>query len=134
MNHRLWLLVVAIGLVLAVGPATAYAQDTLVVNVPFPFIAAGTTHAAGEYRLKVSDSRAELTITPVVKGPATVALVMTRLSVISSPEQADRAVFDKVGNLYYLSELWLPGQDGFLFHAAKEPHTHHVVKVGRKGQ
>ena len=32
------------------------------------------------------------------------------------------------------SELWLPGEDGLATHAAKEPHTHHTVKVGRKAR
>jgi hypothetical protein len=133
MNHRFWLLVAAVGLVLAASPAVTYAQEALVANVPFPFIAAGRTHDAGEYRLAVSENKEELTLTPM-KGPATIALVQSRLAVINSPEQADRVVFDKVGNTYYLSELWLPGQDGFLMYAAKEAHTHHMVKIGRKSK
>ncbi len=103
------------------------------VNVPFPFLAAGTTHPSGEYRLSVSENKMELTITPM-KGPAAVAMILSRLSVVKAPEQADRAVFDKVGDVYYLSELWLPGEDGFLLHASKEAHTHHTVKVGRKAK
>jgi len=129
-NHRFSVLVAAIALVLAVGPARAFAQDALLINVPFPFVASRMTHPAGEYRLRVSDNKSELTITPM-KGPATVALILSRLSLIDMPGQADRAVFDRVGSTYFLSELWLPGEDGFLVHAAKEAHTHHTVKVGR---
>ena len=133
MNHRLWVLVAAVSLVLAVGPATAFAQEIVTINVPFPFLAAGTTHPAGEYRLSVSENKEELTITPM-KGSPTVELVQSRLAAVKAPEQADRAVFDKVGNTYYLSEVWLAGEDGFLVHAAKEAHTHHTVKVGRKAK
>jgi len=129
-NHRLPVLVAAISLLLAAGPATAFAQQVLTINVPFPFLTAGKTHPAGEYRLSISENEAELTITPT-KGPATVTLIETRLSAISSQEQSDRVVFDKVGNTYYLSEVWLPREDGFLVHAAKEAHTHHTMKISR---
>jgi hypothetical protein len=132
-THRLLVSVAAISLLLAVGPATAFAQQVLMVNVPFPFLISGRSHPAGEYRLSISENRDELTITPT-KGPATVALVQTRLAAVNSPEQADRVVFDKVGDLYYLSELWLPREDGFLVHTAKEAHTHHTVKISRMGK
>jgi hypothetical protein len=133
MNRRLWVLLSAIGLVLAVSPATAFAQDALMVNVPFAFMASGKSHPAGEYRLQVSGNENEVMVMPA-KGDQTVALVQSRLSVINSPEQADRVVFDKVGNTYYLSEMWLPGEDGFLLYAAKGPHTHHTVKIVHKAK
>ena len=134
MNHRLSVLVAAVGLVLAVGSATASAQEVLIVNVPFPFLVAGKTHPAGEYRMGVSDNKMELTITPA-KGPATVALIVTRLASSDSPTQADRAVFDEVNNTYTLSELWVGSRDdGYLLHATKGPHTHQTVKVGRKAR
>jgi len=134
MNHRIWLLVAAIGLVLAAGPAVAYAQDVVNVNTTFPFMAGGKTHPAGEYRLGVSQDQMELNITPA-NGSKTAALIMTRLAGSDNPAQADRVVFDKVGDTYYLSEVWLaPGMDGFLLHATKGPHTHHIVKLGRKAQ
>jgi hypothetical protein len=76
----------------------------------------------------------ELTITPA-KGPATAALIVTRLASSDSPTQADRAVFDEVNNTYTLSELWGgPREDGYLLHATKGRHTHHTVKVGRKAK
>jgi hypothetical protein len=63
-NHRFWVLGLVLGLLLAVGPTSVLAQEVLVVNVPFAFIAAGATHPAGEYRLAVSEDRMALTITP----------------------------------------------------------------------
>jgi hypothetical protein len=134
MNHRLWPVIAAVGLVLVALPAVAYGQEILTVNVPFPFVSQGKTHPAGEYRLSVGEDKGEVTIAPA-KGPATVALIATRLASTESAAQADRVVFDRVGNTYYLSELWFaPGQDGFLLHATKEPHTHHVVKITSKAK
>jgi hypothetical protein len=69
------------------------------------------------------------------KGPATVSLIATRLAGSDSAALADRAVFDEVNGTYTLSEVWLaPGMDGFLLHATKGPHKHHVIKVGRKAK
>jgi len=134
MRHRLWLAVIAIGLALAASPAVAHAQDLLVVNAPFPFVAQGKTLPAGEYRVTLNENHQEVTITSP-KGEATVALVSTRLASSNSPAQADRVAFDKVGNTYYLSELWFtPGEDGFLMYAAKEPHTHQALKATRKAK
>jgi hypothetical protein len=129
-NHRHLVVASAISLVIAAGPTAAFAQQTVTAKIPFPFLAAGMTHPAGEYRLSISENGAELTITPQ-KGPATVALIQSRLASVNAQEQGDRVVFDKVDNAYYLSELWLPREDGFLVHAAKEAHTHHTVKTGR---
>jgi hypothetical protein len=133
MRQPLWLLAAAI-LLLAAGPAVTYAQEVIYVNAPFPFMAQGKTHPAGEYRLTVSTDQMELAIAPA-KGPTTVAVIATRLAGSDSPSLADRAVFDEVNGTYTLSEVWLaPGMDGFLLHATKGPHKHQVVKLGRKAK
>lgn len=131
MKKRIPLVLAMIVLALAVGPAVAYAQEEVVANIPFSFIASGKTHQPGEYQLRVSEDRMQLTLTPS-KGTANVVLVMTRLSVPVPPPAADRVVFDKAGDRYYLSELWLPGEDGFLLFATKEPHTHHTLSLLRR--
>ena len=131
MNSRLWLFVAAMGLILAVGPGVAAAQDTLSVNIPFAFILNGKTNDAGQYTVRVTESRTEVWLTPA-KGTGAVAAVITRLAA-SAPDDS-RVVFDKVGNSTYLSEIWIPGEDGYLVHAEKEAHTHHVLKASRKAK
>jgi hypothetical protein len=36
-------------------------------------------------------------------------------------------VFDKLGNRYLLSEIWIPGKDGLCLLATNIPHQHAVV-------
>ncbi len=129
MNSRLWLFVAAMGFILAVGPGVAAAQDTLSVNIPFAFILNGKTNDAGEYTVRVTEAQSEVWLTPA-KGTGSVAAVITRLAASASDDA--RVVFDKVGNTNYLSEVWLPGFDGYLVYAAKEAHVHHVLKTSRK--
>ncbi len=38
-------------------------------------------------------------------------------------------VFDKVGEQRTLTEIWLPGQDGYLVDSTKAEHEHDVVEV-----
>ena len=40
-------------------------------------------------------------------------------------------VFDKEGELYYLSEIFMPGIDGFQVKGATGKHTHVKVKAGK---
>lgn len=86
------------------------------------------THQPGHYSLSVNDDQRILTITPA-KDTANEALVDTRLAAPEPPASGAHVVFDKVGDLYYLSEVWIPGYDGFLLYSAKEKHTHARVKL-----
>jgi len=58
----------------------------------------------------------------------TYQLLKTRLAggLYTTPKDA-HVVFDKIGNAYVLSELWLPGEDGLLLHVTKEKHEHKVI-------
>ena len=40
-------------------------------------------------------------------------------------------VFDKVGDVFTLSEIWVPGLDGFMLHMTKEAHEHRIVNVSK---
>ncbi len=55
---------------------------------------------------------------------------MTRLSgeIHTTPQDA-HLVFDKVGDTYLLSELWIPGEDGYLLQITKGAHEHIVLNI-----
>jgi hypothetical protein len=106
----------------------ASAQGILQANIPFKFTVSGKTHDAGKYECRVLDDDQTLEFTGPAKAGGFVQ-VMTRLAAPEASLADGRLVFDKVGDTYFLSEMWLPGQDGFLVHAARERHTHHVVKL-----
>jgi hypothetical protein len=111
------------------GPASrASAQDILEANIPFSFTASGKTHDAGKYEFRVIEDDQTLEFTGPAKTGGFIQ-VMTRLAAPEAFIPDGRLVFDKVGETYFLSEMWLPEQEGFLVHAEKERHTHHVVKL-----
>jgi hypothetical protein len=108
----------------------AHAQIEVVSTVPFAFKAGNTMHPAGQYTLRTDDAEMTIQITPA-HGRSTVVLAETRLGAPERPLDEGRLVFDKVGDAYYLSEVWTTGDDGFLLHVTKAKHTHVAVKLGK---
>jgi hypothetical protein len=126
-------LVVLVGFVALLAGVSAYGQTaaSLKATIPFQFTAGGKVYPAGEYTLD-RDALAQIF---TIKGPGNVsglAMVSTRLAGAIHTTPADaHVVFDTIGQTYYLSEIWIPGEDGFLLHSTKEKHEHRIVNVPR---
>lgn len=121
------LAICAVGLTITVLGTTAYAA-ALEVNIQFPFKAAGKDYPAGKYRIEAVLQTEELTIQDEGTGKKALLAFTTRLS---AREGEAQVVFDKLGDQYYLSEIYLPGIDGFELRAATGKHTHVKVKTGK---
>jgi hypothetical protein len=128
MNRRVVTLLAAMVLAFVVYPAVTYAQEGATAEIGFQFVAAGKTMPPGTYDLTANSDATAFTLAPQGKGAGVILVPMTRLAASEPPSGDTRFVFDKVGSTYFLSEAWLPGEDGYLFYAAKEKHTHTTVK------
>lgn len=106
---------------------SAFGQDTAKSNIPFAFQVSTKTLPAGEYTFTIDRFNGVVK----VNGDKTGAEEMIITAIIGRPYTGDpnesHIVFDKSGNQYILSEIWVPGEDGVLVHATKGPHTHHVI-------
>ncbi len=129
MKRALLLILGAALLLGTMGGGVAVAQ-TAIVNVPFQFTANHKVMQPGKYEITLTDA-AVISIVPV-KGPAIFVPTITRLAQHGSPMVDAEVVFDKLENEYALSEVWLPGEDGFLVMDTKAPHKHHVLKGTKK--
>lgn len=109
---------------------SAYGQTTVSSNIPFAFTAAGKALPAGQYNFVRDNNDEVIRVAGPVKGPSVMAVVITRLAggMHTTPQDA-HIVFDKVGEKYFLSEVWIPGVDGFLLHITKEKHEHRIQDV-----
>lgn len=109
---------------------SASAQTTVRANIPFAFTAAGKVLPAGQYEFLRQANDTTIRVTGSAKGSSAVAMVVTRLaaSIHTTPQDA-HVVFDKVGEQHFLSEIWIPGVDGFLLYSTKGKHEHEVVDV-----
>ncbi len=132
MRTRCWAVATMAALAILVGPALSYAQDAATVNLPFKFEAGKKALDAGKYELMVpEDTTGALTLTPE-RGASMALPYITRLAAPEPPIREPKFVFDKVGDQYILSEIWLPDRDGYLIHDTRQPHTHHAVKGAKK--
>ena len=131
MKARL-LLIAGMAVLLLTWPGIGHAQMMIGAraNIPFPFIVKGTTLPAGQYNFLPGEDEQSIEIVPANKGKATEAVIMTRLSVREGAGNEDsHLVFDKIGDKYTLSELWIADMDGFLLNASNAKHTHQNVKA-----
>jgi hypothetical protein len=106
----------------ALAGSLAWAAGAISVDVPFSFIVAGKELAAGKYEIS------EATGKVLVKGSggSVVTPILERLADTGSDQPT--IVFDKVEGKSYLSEIHIPGGDGYLVGIAKGKETHEVLK------
>jgi hypothetical protein len=119
--------VVALGL----AGSFAWAASGVAVNVPFSFIVTDKEMPAGPYEIRAEGNDESRLVIRSSKGGGTVfALVIERLA--DTGAKQPKVVFDKMDDgKSYLSEVHIPGMDGFLVGIAKGKETH-VVVTGRE--
>jgi hypothetical protein len=99
------------------------------VKIDFPFTVAGKDLPAGPYSVARDSSALAFRVSGEGKNAA-IAEILTRLTAeLHATRQEAHLVFDKVGETYILSEIWIPGQDGYMVALTKGPHQHKVVSV-----
>ena len=122
MKNRVRFAAAALVAAFVVGGVLAHAQ-TVSVNIGFAFMAAGKSMPAGKYEIQVSNAG------PIfLKGSTgqVVLPVITRLGRHDSDNEPE-LIFDKIDGVLHLSEVWLPGSDGYLLLGTKEIHDHAIV-------
>jgi hypothetical protein len=128
MTRRTLLTVVATALVALAVSQVASAQTGYDFKIANSFVANGKTLPAGNYAFTVDPAGDVVTLAPTeAKGGSVALLIETRMAErkpLASPE----VVFDKLDGQLYLSELLIPGADGYLLHATKAKHTHESLK------
>ena len=96
---------------LALAFLAAYAvqaQEPVVANIPFAFTAGAMTLPAGEYRVQqLAVGSAVLLIRGTDNSAA--ALVMSNVTEANRPQTQSKMIFHRIGNRYYLSQIWVEG-------------------------
>jgi hypothetical protein len=131
MHPRTLFTVAAAALVMLVSQP-AHAQVQYDFKVPFDFVAHGKAFKAGDYVMVPNSEDNVFTLEAKdSKGGEVILPVEARIS--GNPSAADPlVVFDKLDGKYYVSELEVVGNDGYLFLATKAKHTHESVKGSRR--
>jgi hypothetical protein len=121
---------IAVSLVMLLGVTLAYGQlPAQRLKIPFTFSAGGKMLPAGEYQF-IHENQTIPWVT--IRGTSDTSIVKVRVITLlareNQPEGNVRIVFDRVGQDHFLSEVWMPGNDGLLVGSTKESHQHEVVK------
>jgi hypothetical protein len=120
----------SLGLFLLLAVSSVFGlQSSIKTNVEFSFTVGGKVLPAGEYQFQRNDPGTAFRVQGAGKNGVTV-LIVTRLGgeMHATPKDA-HLVFDKVGETYLLSEIWIPGEDGYLLLATKGKHEHKTLNV-----
>ena len=127
--------VAVMALVLAAGAKQTFAQST--IKIPNEFKVGGASLPKGDYTVVKKDDT-HLTLRQETTGKETTVAFTGRLAQPNPPLADPQLVFDVVGDfapsyteyitVYILSEVWLPGADGFEVHAMKGAHQTQIVK------
>jgi hypothetical protein len=112
---------------LGLAGSFAWASGTVSVNIPFSFIVKDKELPAGRYEIRTQgDAETTLAIRSNLGGGSVLVPVLERLADTGAKES--KVVFDKMDDgKSYLSEVHIPGQDGFLVGIAKGRETHVTV-------
>ena len=131
MKHRVFALLFATTLLMAAHPSITYAQNVMLVNVDFGFVAHGETMPAGNYVLRLSPDMTKFTLTQTDTPAPTSDISLetkTRLASMAPPPGEAHVVFEKDGDTYVLAEIWLPDEDGWLVYPTTGQHARRTVK------
>jgi len=111
MKHKL-ILALTVALVILSLPATpAAAQSPVTVNIPFDFIVADNTFAAGPYQV-FQVNRQLIVLRHKTNSTKFVSSIVTRNYDELRSQQTPALVFKHVGRKYFLAQFWLDWNEG----------------------
>ena len=104
----MFLLLVTLSLVTAVVSAQAQGSRSEYADIPFDFKAGDKELPAGRYQVSQSTSGEAVTVRGVENSISVVK--MTNHLVQLDPAKTSKLVFNRYGNQYFLSEVWIAGR------------------------
>jgi hypothetical protein len=113
----------------------AQAQELLVVNIPFDFVAGNIPLPAGEYSIRVSAP--ERTLFLIDRKDAAASTFINTNSVATTEIQTEsKLIFNRYGDRYFLSQVWTAGNSRGrqLLKSAREKEMAQIAKIETQGQ
>ncbi len=117
-------------LVSTVALGMAQTKTAVIADVPFAFLVGNQSLPAGTYEFSAGDNLEVINVTNTKGKDSALTAVITRLGKRSDNEAS--VIFDVAGTNHYLSEIFVPGLDGFLVKGAPSKHTHISIKGNKK--
>jgi hypothetical protein len=126
-------IVAAISLTVLLAATSGFSQSHKIrTKIAVEFSAAGTTFPAGQYDFVYDAGHRVVTVRGTDNALVAQVPIITWLAgAMHTTPKDSHVVFDKIGDKYFLSELWIAGMDGIDLLSTKEKHEHEIVNVPR---
>jgi malonyl CoA-acyl carrier protein transacylase len=108
MKTRALVMAAVMALTAIASTRVAQAQEPLVVNIPFDFVAGNSQLPAGEYTVKVSAPTHSLILISRKDATAS-AFINTNAAVSAEPQSESKLIFNRYGDRYFLAQVWQQG-------------------------
>jgi len=108
MKKRAFVTATLFVLSLIVAAQVAQADEPMLVNIPFAFVAGKVTLPAGEYRVEKLDRNSGVLLIKC-SDPGATAMVVTHAAQANEPQTESKLVFNRYDNQYFLSQVWTAG-------------------------
>jgi hypothetical protein len=109
MRKQLFLSVAMLGLLMTLAVASVHAQSQTKTTIPFDFAAGRANLKAGVYSVKfISDNLLLLRSADGKKS----AIVVARRAIAGDTKNAERMVFHRYGDRYFLAQVWIGTNSG----------------------
>ena len=129
MKNQIYRIVAILGIFFGLAVASVHAQapSKVEVNIPFEFSAGKTTLQPGVYTIKrLSGNNVTLRSTD---GKSSVILNAPVTNSSSDPEAVERLVFERYGEQYALSQIWLTADTGRQVWTEKKGERHERIVI-----
>jgi hypothetical protein len=93
---------------LIVAAQVVRADDPMLVNIPFSFVAGDVTLAAGEYRVQKLDGNSAVVLISCSDASAS-TMVLSNTAQAKDIQTQSKLVFKRYDNRYFLSQVWTAG-------------------------
>lgn len=109
MKNQIYRLIAILGMFFGLAGASVHGQTAskVEVNIPFEFSAGNERLKAGVYGVR----RTSANLLVLRDSDGKTVILNAPLS-IESKDEAERLVFDKYGEKYFLTQIWLSGETG----------------------
>ena len=127
MSKRILVVAGVFAVVLALGSSVVWAAGAFTVDVPFAWVVNDTNvMPAGHYEIRVQGGENSSLL--IIKGSGNTTVMVNVIERLADTGgEKIKVVFDNVKGKHFLSEVHLPGQDGFLVGITKGEESHEVL-------
>jgi hypothetical protein len=108
MKKRVFVAASLFVLSIVVAAQVAKADEPMLVNIPFAFVAGNTTLPAGEYRVQKLDGNSAVLLIRC-SDASTAAMVLSNTTQAKEIPTQSKLVFKRYDNRYFLSQVWAEG-------------------------